>query len=396
MIKIKKHLLAGLLGLALTLCSCSDSSSEITNRSSVSTKASTTTAASVSPSPETITYATEAQTTPSPAETTTSSAETTTTSSSSPDSSTPDSVPQGIPMWEGTAPNGNIITGVYQSATGGISVTDSCFLNDNTANAIASYVRKIMTEQKILPFDNKNGRGTVRHILVRNGYKTGEYMVVIVCYEDNIQEKSEEILVRKLSKRFSEIKTIILNISKSNKMTLGAKERYQVNPVQTELLYKTAIEYAQLNEDARILDAYCGIGTIGIAAAESAKVIVGVEINGDAVKDAEENARINGISNAVYHNCDAADYMTEAAEKKEKFNVVFTDPPRAGCSRKFLMALTKLLPEKIVYISCNPETLARDLYFLVHNGYKVKAIQPVDMFPHTKHVECVVLMTKCD
>ena len=318
------------------------------------------------------------------------------------------------------ASNGNIITGVYQSATGGISVTDSCFLNDNTANAIASYVRKIMTEQKILPFDNKNGRGTVRHILVRNGYKTGEYMVVIVCYEDNIQEKSEEILVRKLSKRFSEIKTIILNISKSNKMTLGAKERilygggyiednlcgkkfrispssfYQVNPVQTELLYKTAIEYAQLNADARILDAYCGIGTIGIAAAESAKVIVGVEINGDAVKDAEENARINGISNAVYHNCDAADYMTEAAEKKEKFNVVFTDPPRAGCSRKFLMALTKLLPEKIVYISCNPETLARDLYFLVHNGYKVKAIQPVDMFPHTKHVECVVLMTKCD
>ena len=317
------------------------------------------------------------------------------------------------------ASNGRIITGVYQSATGGISVTDNCLINNNKANAIAAYIRKLMTELKIHPFNPTNGKGTVRHILVRNGYKTGEYMAVLVCYDDNIQGLAEEILIQKLCKKFCEIKSIIVNVSKSSKMTLGSKERvlygkgyiedilcgkrfrisprsfYQVNPVQTEVLYKTAVEYAQLSGSERVLDAYCGIGTIGISAAENVKEIVGVEINGEAVKDAKENALLNGISNAVYHNCDAAEYMIEAAQKKEKFDVVFTDPPRAGCSKSFLTALTKLAPDRIVYISCNLETLSRDLFYLIHNGYKVKAIQPVDMFPHTKHVETVVKLINC-
>lgn len=310
------------------------------------------------------------------------------------------------------AVNGNIITGVYQSATGGVAVTDSCFINDKKSNEIVKYIRKLMTELKIVPFNPKNGKGILRHIMIRNGCKTGEYMVVLVCIEDRLNNESE--LVSRLCKKFSEIKTVVLNVNKNNKMMLGSTERvlfgsgfiedilcgkrfrisprsfYQINPVQTEILYNTAIGFAKLSGGERILDAYCGIGTIGISAADNAREIVGVEINGDAVKDARINARLNDIENAVYYKTDSAAFMREAAENDEHFDVIFTDPPRAGCSKIFLSSLVSLKPDRIVYVSCNPETLSRDLYFLIHNGYKAEAIQPVDMFPHTKHVETVV------
>ena len=311
---------------------------------------------------------------------------------------------------------GNVVSGIYQSTSGSVIVTDKCFLNDKTANDIVRYLRRLIVDMKIAPFDPKSGKGAVRHIMVRNARSTGEYMVVLVCFEDNI--KCEDELVKSLVKKFPEIKTIVLNVSKSAKMTLGVNERilfgsgtiedvlcgkrfeissrsfYQINPIQTEKLYSTAVSFAGLTGGERILDAYCGIGTIGISASDNAGSVVGVEQNGAAVADARINAEKNGIANAMYIEADAAKYMHKAAETGECFDVVFVDPPRAGCSREFLTSLAMLAPEKVVYISCDPKTLARDLTFLTKNGFRVRRIQPVDMFPHTGHVETVVLMTK--
>ena len=241
-------------------------------------------------------------------------------------------------------------------------------------------------------------------------------MVAMVCFNDALERESE--FVSRICEKYPEIETVVLNVNKNEKMMLGSKERvlfgkgyiedilcgkrfrisprsfYQINPVQTEALYNTAIEFAGLSGGETILDAYCGIGTIGIAASDKALKTVGVELNEEAVKDAKVNAELNGLKNAFYYKADAAEFMSEAACSGEKFDVVFTDPPRAGCSRIFLSSLVKLSPPKIVYVSCEPKTLARDLYYLIHNGYKVRKIQPVDMFPHTHHVETVVLLSQ--
>jgi 23S rRNA (uracil1939-C5)-methyltransferase len=164
--------------------------------------------------------------------------------------------------------------------------------------------------------------------------------------------------------------------------------------VQTEILYNTARNFADLNGEQAVLDAYCGTGTIGLTMAKNAKKVLGVEINADAIRDAKENATLNGIQNVEFYNEDAGEYISFLARKKEKIDVVITDPPRAGCSMKFLKSLIELSPKRVVYISCNPETLARDLNVLVKSGYRVKKIQGVDMFPHTNHIECVVALTR--
>lgn len=315
------------------------------------------------------------------------------------------------------ASNKKIVTGVYQSANTGIVVTDNCLLNDKLSNLIVKHTRKILEEQNIEPYNPKNRKGVVRHIMVRNSHTTNEYMVVIVCIDDSLTQTLQQTLTDSLTKKFPEIKTIVINISKSDKMMLGKTEKIiygsgyiediicqkhfrlsprsfcQVNPRQTEVLYQKAIEYAQLTGSERILDAYCGIGTIGICASDGAKSIVGAEINSEAVKDAVKNAKLNNIENAVYYAVDAAEFMEEASQCDENFDAVFADPPRAGCSRRFLTSLSKLSPKRIVYISCEAQTLARDLHFLIHNGYKVMKIQPVDMFPHTRHIETVVLLS---
>ena len=178
------------------------------------------------------------------------------------------------------------------------------------------------------------------------------------------------------------------------KFRISPKAFYQINPIQTEVLYNKALELADFKGDESIIDAYCGTGTIGLIASKSVKSVIGVEINADAVKDARENAKLNGIKNEKFYTADAGSFMTELAEKGEKTDAVIMDPARAGADKAFLSSLVKLSPEKVVYISCNPETLSRDLAYLTRNGYKVKKIQPVDMFPHTDHVETVVLMSK--
>ena len=242
-------------------------------------------------------------------------------------------------------------------------------------------------------------------------------MVVLVLGSPILPSKNN--FVKALLKEHPEITTIVVNVNNRNtSMVLGDKEQviygkgyiedvlcekvfkispksfYQVNPVQTEKLYNTAIEYAGLTGKETILDAYCGIGTIGMIASDKAKRVIGVELNSDAVKDARTNAKINNIENIELYNKDAGEFMVQLAEQGEKIDVVFMDPPRAGSDEAFLSSVVKCSPEKIVYVSCNPETLARDLKYLVKNGYKVRKMRGCDMFAHTGHVETVVLMSK--
>ena len=175
---------------------------------------------------------------------------------------------------------------------------------------------------------------------------------------------------------------------------ISPRSFYQINHSQTEVLYGKAVELAELKTTDTVIDAYCGIGTIGIIAAKGAGKVYGVEAVADAVKNARENCILNGIANYRVEKDDAGKFMSRLAKKGERVNVVFTDPPRAGCSVEFLNSLVKLSPERVVYVSCNPETLARDLDFLKKNKYRVEKIQPVDMFPHTKHIECAVSLKR--
>ena len=175
---------------------------------------------------------------------------------------------------------------------------------------------------------------------------------------------------------------------------ISPRSFYQINPVQTEVLYNTAMEYAGMTGSEKVIDAYCGIGTIGLVASKRAGEVIGVELNRDAVHDAIANAKRNGIKNVRFFCDDAGEFMLGMVQDGEKADIVFMDPPRAGSDECFLSSLVTLAPKKVVYISCNPETQQRDLRFLTKRGYKVEKIQPVDMFPHTNHVETVALLVR--
>lgn len=311
---------------------------------------------------------------------------------------------------------GSVISGVYQSATGNIIPVDECMLEDVNADKIVVTIRKLCESFKIHAYDNRTGRGFLRHVMVRTA-KNGETMVVLVTNKGEF--KSRSAFVNELLKRHPEITTVVRNINDTDKgLMLGEKSEiyhgdgyitdsvcglnfrispksfFQVNRIQTEVLYKKALEFANLKGNERLLDAYCGTGTIGLIMADKCKEVFGVESNRDAVRDANVNAELNNVKNIRFFAADAGAFMDSVLKEGEKIDVVITDPPRAGCSPKFLKSLIALAPEKVVYISCNPETLARDLYTLRNGGYKVKKIQPVDMFPFTEHVETVVCLSK--
>lgn len=312
---------------------------------------------------------------------------------------------------------GNIISGVYQSASHRVVAVENCLTEDTVADEIIGTIRKLLKSFKLKPYNEDTGQGFLRHVLVKRGFKSGQIMVVLVTGTTDFPKK--RAFVNALLGAHPDITTIIQNVNnRKTSLVLGNKSEvlygsgkieeqlggftfrispkafYQINPEGTEILYNKALEFADLHGTETVIDAYCGTGTIGIFAARSAKAVLGVELNSDAVHDAVENARLNDIKNIRFINADAGDFMTHMAEQGEKADVVIMDPPRTGSSPSFLRSVAKLSPEKVVYISCNPETLARDLYILVKHGYKVKKIQPVDMFPHTDHVESVVLMSK--
>ena len=317
----------------------------------------------------------------------------------------------------GCTRGGKIISGVYQSSTHNIVSVDKCFLEDEKADEIIVSIRKMLPEFKLTAYNEDTGRGFLRHVLVKRGFSTGEIMVVLVTGTNIFPSKAD--FVKALLKKHPEITTIIWNINdKRTSLVLGEKQQvlfgdgyiedilcgkrfrisaksfYQINPVQTEKLYGTAIDFAALTGKERVFDAYCGIGTIGLVASDKAKEVIGVELNPDAVKDAKINAKLNNKDNISFYCDDAGKFMVAMAKEKEKVDVLFMDPPRAGSDLPFLKSVAILEPKKVVYISCNVETQARDIAFLCKNGYKVKKVQPVDMFPHTNHVETVVQLVR--
>ena len=308
-------------------------------------------------------------------------------------------------------------SGIYQSTTHKVVSVPHCFIEDEAAQDIVHSITKLCKSFKIKAFDERSGKGLMRHALVRTGFQSGEIMVVLVTSSPNFPSKAN--FVRALLEEQPEITTVIHNTNRYGmNLTLGDRSEilygsgyitdslcgctfrispasfYQVNPVQTENLYNTAVGFANFTGGENVLDAYCGTGTIGIIASKSAGRVTGVELNPDAVRDAVKNAKINGADNVRFECGDAGEYIDELRKNGESFDTVMLDPPRAGSSVKFLKSLCKMKPKTVVYISCNPQTLARDLNFLTTHGYRAKKIQPFDMFPFTKHIETVCLLHK--
>lgn len=311
-----------------------------------------------------------------------------------------------------------IVSGIYQEKSHRVVPVEGCLLEEERAGKIILSIRELAKSFKIKAYDEDSGYGLLRHVLVRVGHATGEIMVVLVLGSPVLPSKKN--FVNELCKLHPEITTILINVNnKRTSMVLGAKEQviygkgyiedvlcgkrfkisaksfYQVNSVQTEVLYRQAAQYAGLTGKETVVDAYCGIGTIALSVAEQAGKVIGVELNGDAVRDAVANAKRNQIKNADFYQNDAGRFLTQMAEAGEKVDVVFMDPPRSGSTKEFLDALIRISPKRVVYISCEPQTLARDLQYLTANsGYRMEEAVPVDMFPFTEEIEMVCLLSQ--
>nr|WP_330392033.1 23S rRNA (uracil(1939)-C(5))-methyltransferase RlmD [Acetitomaculum ruminis] len=312
---------------------------------------------------------------------------------------------------------GRIISGTYKKGSHDVVAVKNCLIEDKVSSLIIKDIKDMLKSFKIKTYDEDTGYGLLRHVLVRRGFATGEVMVVLVLADPIMPSKNN--FVKALLKKHPEITTIVLNVNGDRtSMILGEKEHtlygkgyiedvlcgmrfkispksfYQVNSVQAEMLYKKAIDLACIEGEETVIDAYCGTGTIGIIAAPFAKRVIGVELNRDAYKDAIKNAKVNGIKNIDFYNEDAGEFMLQVAASKDRVDVVIMDPPRSGSSELFIEQLSVLSPKRVVYISCNPETLARDLKLLKKKGYKAREFWPYDMFPFTEHVETAVLLSK--
>lgn len=311
------------------------------------------------------------------------------------------------------------VSGIYKEGTHNIVPVDSCMIENQKADAIIVSVRNLLKSFKIRPYQEDTGYGLLRHVLVRTGYATGQIMVVLVLTSPVMPSKNN--FVKALLKLHPEITTVVVNVNnRFTSMVLGDKEQviygkgyiedvllgktfrisprsfYQVNPQQTRILYEKAMEYAGLTGKETVVDAYCGTGTIGLIASDRAAEVIGVELNPDAVRDARLNAKANGAKNIRFYQNDAGKFLVQMAENGGKADVILMDPPRAGSDEAFLCSVVRIGPGKIVYISCNPQTLVRDLNYLKKKGYDVTAAVPVDMFPFTdlQHVETVCLIEK--
>lgn len=308
-----------------------------------------------------------------------------------------------------TDKKGKIVYGFYKAKSHEIIPIDKCYIEDEKAHPILNTIKHLLKEMRIPTYDEDKNEGILRHVLIRTSHTKKDIMVVLVVTKENFG--GQKNLVDALKKAHPEITTIVENINpRQTNVILGNKERvlfgrgyiedellgvkfkisassfYQINPLQTEVLYTKAIEACDITKDDVLLDAYSGVGTIGLIMAKHAKEVLSVEINNDAVKDAVANAKLNNTTNIKFICDDASKYLNNL---KTKVDVLVMDPPRKGSDEIFLKAVIHNLPKKIVYISCNPETLARDLLLLTKK-YEVASIQPIDMFPMTSHVETVV------
>ncbi len=321
----------------------------------------------------------------------------------------------------GIANKHGITTGMYEKGTHRvIEAPDGCLLENPVAQKIVSAIRSIMLKHDIAPYSEDAGKGFMRHAVVRIGHSSGEVLVALVTNSDEFPHSKS--FCRELVRRVPAITTVVqsINTRKTN-VVLGDRERvlygpgfildelcglsfrisahsfYQVNASQTEVLYETAIGFVGLSGDDTVIDAYCGTGTIGlIAASRGAVRVIGVDSAESSIRDARQSAKHNGIENVQFIAADAAEWMIGFARDAGACQnlTLMMDPPRAGSTPEFLQAASTLGPKRIVYISCNPETQARDIRQLLKAGYIVDAIQPVDMFPHTPHIETVALLTR--
>lgn len=316
-----------------------------------------------------------------------------------------------------TNPKRQIISGIFQSESNRIVPCECCMLEDVQADKIILTIKKLMQSFRMFPYNPNTGYGIIRHVMIRKGFNSGEYLVCLVTSKSALPSKKN--FTKALLKEHPYITTIVQNVCHNPlPLTMGehefilfgkgyiqdticekifrisARSFYQVNPVQTEILYRTAIDFAQLTKNDRVIDCYCGTGTIGIIASEYCKEVIGVELNETAVADARKNAAQNKCTNITFINADSGIFMQQLTSSGKTSDVVFIDPPRSGCDKRFLDSLARLSPKKIVYISCGIESLERDLSILKRYFYDVTKIQPVDMFPHTIHIENVVLLEK--
>ncbi len=315
--------------------------------------------------------------------------------------------------------NDELKVGFYAKKSHDIVDSPLCMIQHSISDKAKLIVKDFLRKNNISVYDETTGKGLVRHVMTRTGFNTGEVMVVLVLNGKSLP--GQDKLVKLLTEEIPEIKSIVLNVNTANtNVILGSKNIviygeetimdfigkfmfrisplsfFQVNPIQTEVLYNKALEYAGLTGQETVFDLYCGIGTISLFLSERAKKVYGVEVVEEAVKDAIVNAKLNGVDNVEFMVGEAERIIPDMYQRGIKADVVVVDPPRKGCDEVLLETLVSMEPQRIVYVSCNPATLARDLGFLAERGFKVLEVQPVDMFPWTAHVEVIVGIQRSD
>jgi 23S rRNA (uracil1939-C5)-methyltransferase len=313
--------------------------------------------------------------------------------------------------------DGKLIAGFFKQRSHEIVDTDESLIQIPEVNEAVQTVKEICSELGIPAYHEESHKGVLRHIMARYGKKTGELMVVVITRTADVPQKNK--LVEQIIARLPKVKSIVHNVnSKRTNVILGEKTSilwgneviydyignvkfaisalsfYQVNPDQTKVLYEKALEYADLNGEETVIDAYCGIGTISLFLAQKARKVFGVEIVPEAIEDAKRNAELNGITNAEFAAGEAEVIIPKWYKEGNAADVLVVDPPRKGCDEALLQTIIEMKPKKVVYVSCNPATLARDLRILEDGGYKTVEVQPVDMFPQTTHVECVCILNR--
>lgn len=312
---------------------------------------------------------------------------------------------------------GGLITGFYQKRSHDIIDMEACLIQQEKNDNVVRTVKQICEKYGVRAYNEQTHKGTLRHIMARYGMKTGEIMIVLITRTADIPNKNH--IIQEIIQSNPDIKSIVQNINSKRtnvifgdetkvlwgdefiydyigniKFAISARSFYQINPEQTKVLYDQALKYAGLNGKETVIDAYCGIGTISLFLAQKAKKVYGVEIVPEAIEDAKRNAEINGIENVEFAVGEAETVIPKWYEYGVKADVLVVDPPRKGCDGTLLQTIVEMKPEKVVYVSCNPATLARDLRILEDGGFKTVEVQPVDMFPQTMHCEAVALLVR--
>ena len=311
------------------------------------------------------------------------------------------------------------VIGFYKKKSHDLISTDECIIQHEVNDKIIKIIKTYIRAYNVSIYDEKTHKGLLRHVVTKVGFTTGEVMIVLVANGKKLPYLKE--LASVLKENIPGFKTLVVNVNTQKTNVILGKENivaygdgmirdyigelvfeisplsfFQVNPLQTEVLYNKALEYANLGENDTVFDIYCGIGTISLFLAQKAKKVYGIEIVEDAIKDAKRNAKINNMDNVEFYVGKAEEVVPKMYKEGKRANVVVVDPPRKGCDEKVLDTIISMQPDRVVYVSCNPSTLARDLAYLNERGYKCHEIQPVDMFPHSVHVENVAWLSKAD